>query len=175
MRPLRDGGRCIMKKVMVIGSPGAGKSTFARKLRDATGLPLFYLDMIWHKPDQTNVSVEEFDRRLGEIVEKDQWIIDGNYQRTLEVRLKVCDTVFLLDYPLECCFSGAEARIGRKREDMPWTETEFEEEFRQWILDFSEKQLPQIYKMLEQYGEMKKLVIFHTREEADLYLQQRNF
>lgn len=153
MRPLRDGGRCIMKKVMVIGSPWAGKSTFARKLRDATGLPLFYLDMIWHKPDQTNVSVEEFDRRLGEIVEKDQWIIDGNYQRTLEVRLKVCDTVFLLDYPLECCLSGAEARIGRKREE----------------------QLPQIYKMLEQYGEMKKLVIFHTREEADLYLQQRNF
>lgn len=70
MRPLHDGGRCIMKKVMVIGSPWAGKSTFARKLRDATGLPLFYLDMIWHKPDQTNVSVEEFDQRLGEIVEK---------------------------------------------------------------------------------------------------------
>ena len=71
--------------------------------------------------------------------------------------------------------SGAEARIGRKREDMPWTETEFEEEFRQWILDFPEKQLPQIYKMLEQYGEVKKLVIFHTREEADLYSGDRNF
>ena len=127
-----------MKKVMVIGSPWAGKSTFERKMRDAAGLPLFYLDMIWHKPDQTrNVSVEESDRRLGEIVEK--------------------------------AFQVLRHGFGRKREDMPWTETEFEEEFRQWILDFPEKQLPQIYKMLEQYGEVKKLVIFHTREEADLY------
>ena len=48
-----------MKKVIVIGSPGAGKSTFSRKLRDKTGLPLFYLDMIWHKPDKTNITREE--------------------------------------------------------------------------------------------------------------------
>lgn len=50
-----------MEKIMVIGSPGAGKSTFSRKLRDVTGLPLYYLDTIWHKPDRTNISREEFD------------------------------------------------------------------------------------------------------------------
>ena len=48
------------KKVIIIGSPGSGKSTFARKLRDITGLPLHYLDMIWHRPDKTTVSKEEF-------------------------------------------------------------------------------------------------------------------
>lgn len=47
-----------MKKLIVIGSPGAGKSTFARKLRDVTGLPLFYLDMLWHKSDKTNKTLE---------------------------------------------------------------------------------------------------------------------
>lgn len=66
----------MMLKAMVIGSPGAGKSTFARKLRDATELPLYYLDMLWHKPDRTNISTEEFDMRLREIVNKDRWIID---------------------------------------------------------------------------------------------------
>ena len=48
-------------KIMIIGSPGSGKSTFARKLRDKTGLPLFYLDMIKHKPDRTTISSEEFE------------------------------------------------------------------------------------------------------------------
>ena len=77
-------------KIMIIGSPGSGKSTFARKIRDKTGLPLFYLDMIKHKPDRTTISSEEFDKKLKEILVKSQWIIDGNYQRTLEVRMKEC-------------------------------------------------------------------------------------
>ena len=131
-----------MKKIIIIGCPGAGKSTFARKLKDMTGLPLYYLDMLWHKPDQTNIPKEEFDAHIREILEKDRWIIDGNYQRTLEMRLQKCDTVFLLDYPLEICLAGAQSRIGKKREDLPWIETEFDEEFKQWILDFSENQLP---------------------------------
>ena len=59
-----------MLKVIVIGNPGAGKSMFSRKLRDVTGLPLYYLDMLWHKPDQMNISEEEFNTRLNEIVKK---------------------------------------------------------------------------------------------------------
>ncbi len=125
-----------MRKVIVIGCPGAGKSTFSRKLRDKTGLPLHYLDMIHHKPDRTTVPNEEFDVRLKQLLSQDRWIIDGNYQRTLEVRLQACDTVFLLDFPLEVCLSGAEARVGQVREEMPWTELEFDPEFKQWILDF---------------------------------------
>ena len=98
-----------MEKVIVIGCPGAGKSVFSRKLRDRTGLPLYYLDMLWHKPDKTNVSSEQFDAGLKEIMEKDRWIIDGNYLRTMERRIQMCDTVFLLDYPLEICLEGAKS------------------------------------------------------------------
>lgn len=108
-----------MQKVLVIGSPGAGKSTFSRKLRDATGLPLYYLDMIWHRPDKTNISREELTARQEEIMKTPKWIIDGNYLSTMELRLKNCDTVFFLDYPLEVCLAGAKARIGTKREDIP--------------------------------------------------------
>lgn len=91
-----------MRRVLVIGCPGAGKSTFARRLRDATGLPLYYLDILWHKPDRTTITREEFDIRLQMILEQDEWIIDGNFARTLPMRLAYCDTVFFLDFPHRC-------------------------------------------------------------------------
>ena len=159
-----------MQKVLVIGSPGAGKSTFSRKLRDATGLPLYYLDMIWHRPDKTNISREELTARQEEIMKTPKWIIDGNYLSTMELRLKNCDTVFFLDYPLEVCLAGAKARIGTKREDIPWIETEFDQEFKQWILDFPKDQLPIIYQLLEKYKKNRTVHIFKSREEAEHYL-----
>lgn len=133
----------MFQKAIVIGCPGAGKSTFARKLRDKTHLPLYYLDMLWHKPDRTTADKNQFDENLREIISKSEWIIDGNYSRTLEMRMQACDIIFLLDFPVEECLSGAESRIGKKRADMPWIETEFDEEFRQWIIDFPKNELPE--------------------------------
>lgn len=159
----------MFRKIIVIGSPGAGKSTFSRKLRDITSLPLYHLDMINHKPDRTTVTREEFDRQLSEILRTDKWIIDGNYQRTIEMRLEKCDTVFLLDFPLEICLAGAAARVGQKREDMPWVEEEFDEEFRQWIVDFPKEKLPEIYRMLDNYSD-KNVIIFKSRQETEDYL-----
>ncbi len=154
----------------MIGCPGAGKSTFSRRLRDLTGLPLYYLDRIWHKPDRTNVTRAEFDSALDAILQQDSWIIDGNYERTIEIRLKACDTVFLLDLPLEICLNSAAGRIGTIREDLPWVETEFDPEFRKWIEDFPKEQLPGIYELLEQYKDTRKIVIFKTRDEISAWL-----
>ncbi len=159
-----------MNKIIVIGCPGAGKSTFARQLREKTQLPLFYLDMIWHRADKTTDSREQFDFGLIDIMKQDQWIIDGNYIRTLPIRLQKCDTVFLLDYPLDVCIAGVESRIGKSRVDMPWIETEFDPVFRQWILDFSQKQLPEIYSCLGAYPD-KELHIFKSRYEADEFIE----
>lgn len=160
-----------MLKVIVIGSPGAGKSVFSQKLKNITNLPLYHLDMLYHKTDGTHISKEEFVIELKKILEKDNWIIDGNYQRTLEMRFKECDTVFLLDFSLEDCLSGAKSRIGVKRDDLPWIEKRLDEEFRQVIIDFPEKKLPQIYELIEKYKMNKNIIIFKTREEADNYLE----
>lgn len=157
-----------MKKIIVIGCPGAGKTTFARKLKAETGIPLYHLDMIWHKPDKTNVSREEFDKVLEGIISQEVWIIDGNYSRTLETRFKACDTVFLLDMPTEVCLNGAAERVGKPRPDMPWIEEEFDEEFRQWILDFKGQEMPKTYALIKKYGD-KNVTVFKSREEIDKY------
>ena len=100
-----------MKKVIIIGCPGSGKTTFAERLHKYTSFPLYHLDAIWHKPDKTHIPREEFDERISEIFATDEWIIDGNYNRTIEMRLKECDTVFLFDLPVEVCTSSSLAII----------------------------------------------------------------
>ncbi len=157
-----------MKKVLIIGCSGAGKSTFARKLAAKTGLPLYYLDMIWHLPDRTTLSREEFDILLEKILKTDSWIIDGNYARTLPMRLKEADTVFLFDIPVEQCLQGAIERLSHERVDMPWHDTELNEEFRQWILDFPKDRLPLIKEILSHYpGTVYR---FTTRQQADNFI-----
>ena len=138
-----------MEKVLVIGCPGGGKSTFSRALNKITGIPLFYLDMIWHKPDKTTCSREVFDQRLGEILRGERWIIDGNYARTLPLRLADCDTVFWLDYPLETCIEGIRARKGKPRVDMPWIEMEEDEEFMEFVRNFPLSGRREIQRLLK--------------------------
>ncbi len=160
-----------MKKVIVIGCPGSGKTTFSEKLSKITDLPLYYLDAIWHKPDKTHIRREEFDKRITEIFSEPEWIIDGNYKRTIEIRLKECDTVFLFDLPTEVCLQGVTERIGKGRYDLPWIETELDPDFKQFIEDFPEDTLPYIYELIDKYKDDKNVVIFKSRKEAEEYLK----
>lgn len=158
-------------KIIIIGCPGSGKSTFSQKLKEILNIPVFHIDMFYHNPDGTHISKEELEEKLQIIFkENENWIIDGNYQKTLEMRMKECDTIFLLDYPIDVCLAGAESRIGKKRDDLPFVEEKLNEEFKQVIINFSKEKLPQIYELLEKYKDSKNIVIFKSREEADKYI-----
>ena len=160
-----------MKKVIVIGCPGSGKSTFSRALNEATQIPLYYLDMMYWNADKTTVSKAIFMERLQNVLSKETWIIDGNYGSTMELRLNECDTVFFLDYPLEVCLDGVNQRKGKPRPDMPWVETEDDEEFLEFIRKYNTESRPKVIELLDKYSQ-KNIIIFRSRNEADDYLNK---
>lgn len=159
-----------MKKIIIIGCPGSGKSTFALKLNKIISVPLYHLDMIYWKEDKTHLSSDELLYKLEDIICENEWIIDGNYISTMEVRLKYCDTVFFLDYPVDICIEGVKSRIGRQRVDMPWVETEEDEEFIDYIINFDKSIRPEIISFLGKYNN-KNIIIFNNREESEKYLK----
>ena len=159
-----------MKKVIVIGCPGSGKSTVSRALHNRTGIPLYHLDMMYWNADKTTVEKSVFLERLSAVLEKDEWIIDGNYASTMDERVAACDTVFFLDLSAEICLEGVKERRGKERSDMPWTETEEDAEFTEYVKSFNETNRPQIVALLERYKE-KEFFIFKSRFEADGFLE----
>ena len=157
------------KRVAVIGCPGGGKSTFSRALRDRVGLPLYHLDAIYWRDDRTHLSREEFYPLMREIIAREEWIMDGNYNSTLEWRISACDLLIFLDYPAEVCLEGVRARRGQKRSDMPWVEEGDDEEFLAFIRAFETESRPRILELMGRYPE-KTVITFRTRAEADKYL-----
>ena len=163
-----------MRKIIVIGCPGSGKTTFSLKLKEKTGLPLFHLDAIWHKADRTHICREEFDAHLAEILAMDAWIIDGDYSRTLQRRMNACDTIVFLDFPMPVCLKGAIARLGQKREDMPWMDTELDPTLQREIEEYQGTKRPVVLSLIEKYRTQKEVFVFLSREEADRFLDGIN-
>ena len=160
-----------MKRIIVIGCGGSGKSTFSRALAKKTDLPLVHLDLLYWQADGTTVDREVFLSRLHEAMSKDEWIIDGNYASTMEERMAACDTVFFLDYPTEVCLDGIRERVGKPRPDMPCKLPEIDDEFLRFVTDYREKSRPQVLALLKKYKD-KNIFIFKTREETDAFLSK---
>ena len=159
-----------MKKVLVIGCPGSGKSTFSKALHDKTHLPLYHLDLLYWNADRTHVSRPVFLERLSPLLLQDAWIIDGNYAHTLPMRLEACDTVFFLDYPTDVCLEGLAARLGTPRTDLPWVETEEDLDLRSFVETYRTATRPETLALLARHPE-KTLWHFCTRTDADAFLK----
>ena len=160
-----------MKKVIIIGCPGSGKSTFARELKKITGLPLYHLDMMYWKSDRTTVTKEVFLDRLRAAMDNQEWIIDGNYGASMEMRFEECDTVFFLDYPTEVCIEGIESRRGQPRSDMPWVENDnMDEDFIAFINNYNSQSRPKVLDLMKKYSS-KNAITFHSREESKEFLK----
>ena len=158
-----------MKKIIVIGCPGSGKSTFSKALHKITGIPLFHLDMMFWNTNKTTVEKSVFLERLSKALEKSEWIIDGNYSSTMELRIQECDTVIFLDYPLNVCLNGVKERRGKARSDMPWVEKDVDSDFVKYVERYNIDIKPQVFNILRKYA-YKDTYIFKNRSDLSNFL-----
>ena len=166
-----------MERIIIIGCGGAGKSTLARKLGEKTGIPVVHLDQIWWSPGNwLHLEREEFDRRLLEEVEKPRWILDGNFNRTMEVRLEKGDTVSYLDFSRMACLKSWMGRViknwGHARADMAEGCTEwFDPEMAKWIWRFNRDNRKRYHALLDGL-EGKQVYILKNRREVKRFLEE---
>ena len=163
-----------MERILIIGCPGSGKTTLARALGEKLNLTVVHLDRLWWKKGWENVSIEEFDARLDKALDLDSWIIDGNYDRTMDARMEKCDTIIYLDYSRWICLWGMCQRVlthfGKNRTDMPegWPER-FDWEFVKFIWNFNKNNRVQNYTRIAKYKHAKAIVL-KNRKETCIFL-----
>ncbi len=176
MEALTLRGVSNVQRIMVIGCCGCGKTTLSKKLASKLNLPLVHLDVLNWRDNWQPVSQGEFDRLLLGEVKKDKWVIDGNYHRTIPIRLKYCDTVIYMDYPRVVCLLGAIKRIlkgyGKSRSDMGGNCPErLDMEFLRFIWNFNKNNRKNYLEMLEEAAGKKKVIVLHGRKECLRFLQ----
>ena len=164
-----------MKKIIVIGSPGSGKSTLSKRLAKKYELPLVHLDRLFWKSGWMESSRDEFDAKLAQALEQDSWIIDGHYGRTLPMRLQKADTVIFLDYPKYICLLRVLKRVLKnfggtrsdKGNDCP---ERFDTEFLRYVWNFQKNNRPKILALLSE-AENKRIIVIHSNKELKHFLE----
>ena len=164
-----------MRRVLVIGISGAGKSTFTRALAARTRLPVIHLDAEFWQPGWKVTPREQWRTKVAKLVAREAWIMDGSFGATLDLRLPRADTVAWFDYPRHVCLRRAIWRIvttyGKERADMaPGCPEKFDLEFLRYIWDFNAKSRPQIATMLAEYGRHLDPVVFRRDRDVARFL-----
>ena len=165
-----------MERIMIVGCGGAGKSTLARQLGEITGLPVVHLDKLFWHSGWVESTREEIDEKILRELQKEKWIIDGNYMRTMPMRMAHCDTVIFLDFNRAVCVWGILKRyltnLGKVRSDMPEGCVEkIDWEFFVWVWNFNKTKREKIYRMLNE-AERIETIVLKNRRAVRKFLKQ---
>ncbi|MGI9064780.1 MAG: DNA topology modulation protein [Pyrinomonadaceae bacterium] len=162
-----------MRKVLVIGSGGSGKSTFARRLGALLDLEVIHLDSIYWSPGWVEMPKPDWNRTVEELLTRNAWIIDGNYSGTLEMRLEACDTVIFLDLSrviyLWRLLKRAVLYRNERRPDMAeGCPEKLNWEFIKWVWGYRKRTRPKIIKRLE--NNAKQIIWLKSPTEVKRFL-----
>lgn len=167
-----------MKRVLIIGCGGAGKSTFAIKLNKILNLELIHLDKIYWQPNWVETPRDEFRPIIKELIAREEWIIDGNYNNTLDMRLERADGVIFLNISTTRCLWNAGKRIIKERvfhikrvDEINRCPERFNYDFLKWIWQYNKK-IRYEYLIKLNNIKNKKVYILNNYKEADLFLEK---
>lgn len=165
-----------MERVLIIGCGGSGKSTLARQLGEKTGLPVVHLDKLFWHPGWVESTKDEIDEKIRQAIAEPRWIMDGNYNRTIQQRLKRCDTVIYLDFSRFACLMGVAKRVittyGQVRPDMgEGCPERLDLDFLKWVWNFNKNKREKYYKLLDE-SEGIEIIVLKNRREVKKFLER---
>ena len=166
-----------MRKILVIGSGGSGKSTFAARLGARLNLEVLHLDKFYWQPGWVEPPKAEWSKTVEDLIKRDGWIMDGNYSGTLGVRLAAADTVIWLDMPRVLCLWRILKRRAKYRNivrpDMgAGCPEQFSLEFARWVWNYPRRSRPKVLALLKEHGAGKKIVRLRSHSEVEKFLVQ---
>ncbi|HDR7686936.1 MULTISPECIES: DNA topology modulation protein [Bacillus cereus group] len=166
-----------MKKIILIGSGGSGKSTLAKQLGNKLNIKVHHLDALFWKANWEGVPREEQRKVQKNLIKEEEWIIDGNYGGTMDLRLNAADTIIFLDIHRTICVYRAFKRIvqyrNKTRPDMgAGCEERLDLQFFKWIWEYPNKKKPAILKRLDQLSKGKEVIILKSPNEVKRFLKK---
>lgn len=158
-----------MERILIIGCGGAGKSTLARQLGERLNIPVVHLDKLFWKPGWVETTPAEFDEALAKELEKPQWIMDGNFNRTMPQRMERCDTIIYLDFSRFACLRGVAKRMlttyGKVRPDMrEGCPERIDFEFLKWVWNFNKNKRDEYYRLLNEAEGIETIALKNRRQ-----------
>ena len=167
-----------MKRVIVVGSGGSGKSVFSRQLGEITNLPVIHLDTLFWRPNWTSTPKGEWREVVRRELERDAWIMDGNFGSTRSLRMQAADTIIVLDLPRWLCIYRILKRMAKyrnkKRPDMAEGCFErFDWEFVMWVWNYKNTSRLRLINELESHSEKRVIFLKSRREVADFLDRMR--
>jgi len=164
-----------MKRILVIGPGGAGKSTLATRLGERLNLEVKHLDRFYWRPGWVKPSPDEWVRTVEQLVSRDAWVIDGNYSGTLDLRAERCDTIVFLDLSRFLCLWRIAKRVltyrsGTRPDMADGCREKIDLEFVLWIWNYSRRNRPEVLQLLREYSQSKQIVRLRSRAEVERFL-----
>ncbi|MEP6900693.1 MAG: DNA topology modulation protein [Actinomycetota bacterium] len=164
-----------MRKILVIGSGGAGKSTFAKRLSEETGIEVIHLDRIYWRAGWTQPPKDEWRKTVENLLKGKEWIMDGNFGGTMEMRLAACDAAIFLDLPRHVClYRILKRRLTYRNTNRPdMTEGCHEKidfKFLKWIWDYPKKNKPAVEAKLKLFEKEKTIIRLKSNAEVEDFL-----
>ncbi len=161
-----------MKRILVIGCGGAGKSTFAKELHKKLGLKLIHLDCHFWLPGWETVEKDKWEKLTDEFIARDEWIMDGNYSGTMDKRIEKADAVIYFDFPRWRCLYNAFMRMlkgklfKKERSDITsGCDERFDLEFYKWIWNYNSNNRETNLQKLNKASSTKKVYIIRSYKQ----------
>lgn len=164
-----------MRRILIVGSGGAGKSTLATQIGQRLGLPVIHLDALFWRAGWKETAKAEWKQTVALQLQQDAWVMDGNYGGTLDQRLAAADTVIFLDLPRSLClFRILKRRVmyrGRTRPDMAAGCPErLDMEFLKWIWNYPRDNRPRLLDTLQAARPNTQIHVLQSKKDVSIFL-----